>query len=195
MTLLALKNLYCHRGYSQVFDNLSFELASGGIIHLQGSNGSGKTSLLQIAAGLLKARCGIIDVSARYHYIGVDNALSSKISVESNLRFLSKLCGAKVLPQHIKLVLEKWGLAQLAPLPVGILSAGQKRAVSLARLQLVERPLWLLDEVFAQLDQQRSAVLTRLIEKHLAKGGGVVIAEHHNDFAFLNMKIINMDEF
>lgn len=194
MTLLLIKNIYCQRAYSQVFDNLSFELASGDIVHLKGSNGSGKTSLLQIIAGLLKADKGIIEKKP-LHYIGSSNALSNQMSVEDNLNFLSSLFGQKWGADKIKLVLEKWGLGQLAQLPVGILSTGQKRTVSLMRLELVERPLWLLDEVFASLDKKRSLALTRLIEKHLAKGGGVVFAEHNDDFSFSNMKTINMDRF
>ena len=60
MSNLIINNLSCIRGYNQLFTDLSFELRPGEILKISGTNGTGKTSLLKIIAGLNSAESGSI---------------------------------------------------------------------------------------------------------------------------------------
>ena len=71
-----------------------------------------------------------------------------------------------------------FGLAPLAELPGQYLSAGQKRRLALARLQLSARPLWLLDEPLAALDAAGKKLVAETVAAHCASGGIVVAATH-----------------
>ena len=190
MTLILAQNLSCTRGSAHVFARLSFALEKGGLLHLQGSNGAGKSSLLALAAGLLKTS-GALKITAPFHYLARENGLNPKMTIEENLLFLAALLGDKNAPPENALRL--WHAQHLLGLMPAHLSAGQARAVALARLSLVARPLWLLDEPFASLDSKRQTILKREIDNHLQTGGAVMIAEHHKDFG--QGEVINMDQF
>ena len=196
---LVVQNLECIRSGRQVFSGLSFRLRAGEMLHLRGANGSGKTSLLRIIAGLLPAASGEIAPAAPLrdlgHYIGHLNALSQSLCALDMLRFWGGLICAKNIPKKINAeeILDHWQLHDVKSLPSAILSAGQARALSLCRLSLAARPLWLLDEPAAGLDQVRADILHRQINDHLASGGMVILAEHANSMK--NAASLDMDQF
>ena len=200
---LVVQNLECIRSGRRVFSGLSFRLRAGEMLHLRGANGSGKTSLLRIIAGLLPAASGEIAPAAPLrdlgHYIGHLNALSQSLCALDMLRFWGGLMRAKNIPKKIpknisaEEILDHWHLRDVRSLPSAILSAGQARALSLCRLSLAARPLWLLDEPAAGLDQARADILHRQINDHLASGGMVILAEHANSMK--NAASLDMDQF
>lgn len=186
MRLIA-ENLGGERGGESVFSGLSFNLGEGDGLVVTGANGSGKSTLLRIVAGLLPCAAGSVrleeadaeawpTVASASHYLGHGNAMKTALSVEENLRFWQAFCGEPHLSGRE--ALEMVGLPQVANLPYGYLSTGQKRRVSIAKLLVSWRPVWLLDEPTAGLDKASEAQFAALMRAHLDDGGIVVAATH-----------------
>ena len=182
---LFVADLTCQRGGRELFSGLSFSLAAGEALVVTGRNGTGKSSLLRLLAGLLRAevgqisfRGGNIDASPgeQAHYLGHQDALKPSLTVEENLRFWSAYLGPAEKPPEE--ALERLDLGELADMPAAYLSAGQRRRLSLARLITVHRPLWLLDEPASALDTDGQIRLADLMHLHLTRGGLIVAAAH-----------------
>jgi heme exporter protein A len=181
---LSVDNLACRRSGRRIFSNLSFALGPGDVLAITGRNGAGKSSLLAILSGRLRADAGRIAVAEVgeaslpecLHAVGHRDGLKSALTAGENLLFAQRLLGAPRLDPRD--ALERLGLGHAHDLPVAYLSAGQRRRVALARLLVCARPLWLLDEPTAALDTASQAVLAELMEGHRA-GGGLVIAPTH----------------
>ncbi len=181
---LRATRLGCLRGGQQIFSNLSFEVAGGEALAIVGPNGAGKTSLLRIVAGLLRPSAGRLQLAGggpemtlaeQVHYLGHVDAHKPALTVAENLGFWTRyLHGAPTASADLAVV----GLANLADMPAGILSAGQRRRLTLARLVAIARPIWLLDEPTAALDAGGQEKLGELMRGHLA-GGGIILAATH----------------
>jgi heme exporter protein A len=183
---LILEHLAGRRGEKLLFEGLSLTLGPGAIAELRGPNGAGKTTLLLIVAGVLRPAAGRVrieggDPDGRPEtgicYLGHRAAIKGRLSVAENLSFWAALTGAA--RPEIAPALETVGLAAIAGLDAGLLSAGQTRRLALARLIVAGRPVWLLDEPTASLDAEGEALVARLIEDHLRRGGLVLAATHH----------------
>ena len=202
MMQLSGSNLGCVRGGRQVFRDLSFAVGAGEALAVTGPNGVGKSTLLRLAAGLVRPTQGRLKldggdpeltVGEQAHYLGHLDALKPALSVTENLEFWADFLGggvagrdqaksaaalASAAPDEgssARAALAAVGLDGLAHLPATYLSAGQRRRLSLARLVAVERPIWLLDEPTSALDAAAQAMLAKLMRAHLA-GGGLIVA-------------------
>lgn len=188
---LHASGLQCVRGDRRVFDGVAFDLANGGLLHVRGPNGSGKTSLLRIVCGLLQPAAGSIEWNGRpihalgeeYHqdlaYFGHLNALKDEMKAGENLRFCARLAGVPATQALIGAALREFAVDGLAHLPCKFLSQGQKRRLALARLRLSgTRAVWVLDEPFAALDAAGIEVVRLVIEEHLERGGLVLLTTH-----------------
>ncbi len=163
-----------------LFTGLNLALQPGQLLHVRGRNGCGKTTLLEVLAGLRRSSAGVVhstpDDLAR-HWIGHRNALSLSLSPQENLEFWAGLNGAG--RSGVSDALAAVGLKPaVRRRPVRVLSAGQKRRSALARLLLQSRPLWLLDEPLDGLDADGIALIAELLRTHLDRGGGVVMTSH-----------------
>jgi heme exporter protein A len=168
-----------------VFADLDFEVASGEALAVTGHNGSGKTSLLRLVAGLLMPTEGTIaleggeaelTLAEQAHYLGHRDALKPALSVEENLSFWRNFLGGETAEADASL--KAVGIDHAAHLPAAYLSAGQRRRLSLARLLAVRRPVWLLDEPTAALDAAGQKLFSGLMREHLARGGLILAATH-----------------
>lgn len=182
---LSAENLACRRGDREVFAGLNFDLPAGEALTVTGRNGSGKSSLLRLIAGLLRPAGGRIaleggdpelTVAEQLHYLGHQDAMKPALSVRENLQFWSHYLGPPGSAPEAALATA--GLGELADLPAAYLSAGQRRRLSLARLICVNRPIWLLDEPAAALDTLGQSRLAELMRAHLAQGGLILAAVH-----------------
>jgi heme exporter protein A len=182
---LSGRGVRCVRGGREVFSGLDFEVSSGETLAVTGPNGSGKTSLLRLIAGLLTWVDGSIDLEdgepelnlpEQAHYLGHRDALKPALSVLENLSFWRDfLGGASFEPAES---LTSVGLDHAAHLPAAFLSAGQRRRLSIARLLAVRRPIWLLDEPTSALDAAGQGLFSGLMSEHLARGGLIIAATH-----------------
>jgi heme exporter protein A len=182
---LSGRGLRCVRGGREVFSGLDFELSSGQALAVTGPNGSGKTSLLRLIAGLLALSAGSIDLEGgdveltlpeQAHYLGHRDALKPSLSVSENLSFWRDFLGGEKTDAAASLAAV--GLDHTAQLPAAVLSAGQRRRLSIARLLAVQRPIWLLDEPTSALDAAGQTMFAALMRQHLGGGGLIVAATH-----------------
>jgi heme exporter protein A len=182
---LSGSSVRCVRGGREVFSGLDFEASSGEALAIIGANGSGKTSLLRMIAGLLAVAGGSIGLDGgeteltlpeQAHYLGHRDALKPALSVIENLSFWRDFLGGEASDarQSVAAV----GLDHAVHLPAAYLSAGQRRRLSIARLLTVRRPIWLLDEPTNALDVAGQSMFAGLMTDHLARGGLIVAATH-----------------
>ena len=181
---LAALDLSCQRGGRVIFHDLSFRLAPGQALLVTGPNGAGKTSLLRQLAGLLPLAAGDLrlegasaeaELPELCHYVGHLCGIKTALSVRENLAFWARFFeNTRSLDESLKV----FGLDPLADLPAGLLSAGQKRRLALTRLFAADRPIWLLDEPTASLDDRSTVLINRAIALHLHKGGIAIVASH-----------------
>jgi heme exporter protein A len=179
--LLRVSGVACTRGGERVCSGQHLALAPGGAVWLRGRNGSGKTSLLRVLAGLSAPHEGQVwrapDLATLY--IGHSNALKDDLTVAENLQFLVQLCGLDRSAQRQAHALQSWGLWRRRQLPARSLSQGLRRRVALARLALAAgKALWLLDEPFDALDDEGIGQLRAELEAHRARGGACVLSSH-----------------
>lgn len=181
---LTAEALACRRGGRAIFDGVGFRLGNGEAIALTGRNGAGKSSLIAMLCGRLRPESGAIvldgldDISLAEaaHLVGHRDGLKTALTAAENLRFAQELLGQPGLAPAEALATV--GLPHVGNLPVGYLSAGQRRRVALARLLISSRPVWLLDEPMAALDVGSQAMLSQLMQGHLAAGGAILAATH-----------------
>ena len=186
----------CKRSGYTVIDNISFELSSGQIGLISGSNGSGKTSLLRMVAGLIPLTSGnllfspSIDQNSEHSdglfLLGHSLAIKDDISPEEDIKFWSSLLGRGYHEDILLMV----GLSNLKKIPCKYLSQGQKQRLGIARLIASNKSLWLLDEPTSSLDKTASLLLKEIIEKHTKSGGIALISSHIN---FLDKTDIKID--
>lgn len=186
--LLAALGLACRRGRRMLFKGLDLQLAPGSITWLRGTNGSGKTSLMRILAGLSQPAEGQVlwqgapaGAAARGNivYIGHANALKEDLTLSEAVAFLGSLGGVQNAAAQAPKALERLGLTSRRNAPVRTLSQGQRRRGALARLALDEAPrCWILDEPYDALDRASVDTLSALIEAHAARGGAVLLTSH-----------------
>lgn len=187
---LTAQGLTLIRGERCLFRGLSFALQPGGLLLLEGQNGSGKTSLLKVLVGILELEEGEIlwdatpvrDVRQAFfeaiawmpHRVG----FKADLTLVENLRFESSLRSMSM--QNLDTVLDRLELSRLKRLPLRALSAGQQRRVSLARMLLADAELWLMDEPFTNLDREGRELVMEIVAEHLTAGGMCVLAAHQD---------------
>jgi len=173
VTLLALESVALLRGGRLLFEGINLTLPPGAAALIRGPNGVGKSSLMRVAAGLLRASAGAVRREARIALADEAAALDPKLTLARALGFWARLDGASALDGMARM-----GLDRIAEVPVRMLSTGQRKRATLARVIASGAPLWLLDEPANGLDADGQERLAAAMAAHRARGGAVLAATH-----------------
>lgn len=202
-----VQNLTCERDQRELFDRVSFSLAAGQLLQVAGPNGSGKTSLLRILAGLLPAAGGDVLYAGQSVFSGVGRdrwrqsrlyighapAIKGALTAEENLAWLCAL-SEPVPRERIWSALAEVGLRGFEDVLCQNLSAGQQRRVALARLYLERHPVWILDEPFTAIDRKGVSALEAHVQAHAAKGGTVILTTHHSLDHLPGLRVLDLGQ-
>ena len=188
---LNVDRVHVWRGDRHVLKGVSLVLAARELLHVSGPNGTGKTTLLRVACGLLRPEQGLVAwqgrpiASARAEYQAAlayaphEPALKADLTPLENLQFMVGL-RRRVRAAELKAHLERVGLEECADLPVRALSAGQRRRAAMARVLASRASLWLMDEPFTNLDRAGCELLCGLLAQHVTTGGLALVVAHHD---------------
>lgn len=202
--MLKATNLYCERDDRVLFENLDFSVSPGQVLQIQGSNGSGKTTLLRILCGLNSDYEGEFywqgrpmkevktDFYADIFYMGHTPAINKTLSPAENMRWFCASHGIADV-EGISAALAEFGLRGYDDMPCYMMSAGQQRRVSLARMKLSRAKLWILDEPFTALDKKGVAELEAFLASHVKAGGALILTTHHPLQMDCDVTVINLD--
>lgn len=178
------------RGDRLLLSGINFSLAPQQLLRIIGENGSGKTSLLRVIAGLSEADAGELQwqgyninssesYSQNLGYIGHRDGIKPMLTAIENLRFYQHLHQTNN-EDIINQVLHKLNLLDHADITAGLLSFGQRRRLAFARLLLASQSLWLLDEPFTGIDVKGKKLIESICIEHL-KNNGMIIMTHHGN--------------
>ncbi|HKB82289.1 MAG TPA: cytochrome c biogenesis heme-transporting ATPase CcmA [Burkholderiales bacterium] len=203
--MLQARQIECTRGSRRLFHDLSFRLEAKQALRVGGENGSGKTSLLRMVAGLSPVEAGGIfwndgriaalgeDYRRGLVFIGHANGLKDDLTPIENLRCALALAGMDIGNAALRKGLDEQGLGVVADLPARLLSQGQKRRVALSRLAFcADKPLWVLDEPFAALDAASVERIGAVVAGHL-RGGGMVIFTTHQEVGLAGVNVRSLE--
>lgn len=183
-------NLTCVRGDNTLFSKLSTDVSNSECLHVTGPNGSGKTSLLRIIAGLNSPDSGKVqwqgvninnndDYFSNCAYIAHKDGLKNELTAIENLRYYQQLEGNSN-EDHLDDALQQMGLLTRADLIAQKLSFGQRRRLSFARLLVHDFPIWILDEPFTGIDTHGRQLIESLCVNHLTNQGLIVMTHHQS---------------
>jgi heme exporter protein A len=175
VTTLRFEHVALERGGRLLFEGVSFALDPGDAAIVTGPNGTGKSSLLRLAAGLLQVASGAIARNGTVALADENAALDRELPLGRALGFWAALDGRV---EALDSAMELMGLSHLAPVPVRMLSTGQRKRAALVRVIASGAEIWLLDEPTNGLDTEAVGRLEQACALHRA-GGGVVLAALH----------------
>jgi len=186
---ITANNLLCLRDERILFKDLSFAVQNGKVLLVEGRNGAGKTTLLRILSGLRQADEGdvcwneqdIRELGFEYYqyvsFLGHHNAIKKDLSARENLEVSIALsAGSEV---GIEEALNEVKLAGYEDEPAKKFSAGMCRRLAIAKLLVLDTPLWVLDEPFTSVDVKGIEMIENFIVRHVKKGGSVIMTSHH----------------
>jgi heme exporter protein A len=188
---LCVEKVHVWRGDRHVLKGVSLELRPRELMHVSGPNGTGKTTLLRVASGLLRPEQGSVawfgqpiarvrlDYQGALAYASHEPALKGDLTALENLHFMVGL-KRRATQTELRASLARTGVEACADLPVRVLSAGQRRRVVMARVLAAQAALWLLDEPFTNLDAAGAELLSALLAEHVNGGGLALVVAHHD---------------
>lgn len=186
---LVVDGVHVWRGDRHVLQGVSAHVHAGELLHVSGPNGTGKTTLLRVISGLLRPEQGSVswlgrsivrhreEYQAALAYAAHEPALKGDLTALENLHFSVGL-KRRTPSSELHVAMQRTGVAACADLPARVLSAGQRRRVSLARVLAMRAPLWLLDEPYANLDAAGSELVSGLLQAHVEAGGVALVVAH-----------------
>ena len=208
MSKFSIHNLECIRQNNMLFRGLNFSIKDGDLLQINGANGSGKSSLLQICSGLIEPTAGEIlwknkninkyryEFQSNILYLGHSNAIKAALTVEENMRIIHSLTGEKSNIDYSE-ILNTMGMTGMNEILASRLSAGQKRRVGLTRLYMAKSKLWFLDEPFNALDKKGKKIIENIVINHCNDGGIVLFTTHQkmeiNNYPLQNIHLGNHD--
>jgi len=190
--MLLVKNLSFYRNQKIIFENIDLSLSPNKIIHLKGSNGVGKTTLLKILTKSLIPQKGEIfwqgknifknpgNYFRNLTYIMDINTSKKELTVLENIYFWKKLFSSKISTKQLDDVLKILCIEKYKNSLVGSLSKGEFRKLELCRLVIEQKKLWLLDEPYSDIDIESIELLSETFKNHIKSNGMIIFSSHHN---------------
>lgn len=201
--MLTIDNLSLFKDHKKIFSALGFSVSINSALIITGKNGSGKSSLLKILAGISNATEGKVlwgneDVenfrdafNGDSQFLGHKNFLKHELTVAENLLFYARLNGTELA---LSSALSFFGLTDLANEKIKNLSAGWQKRVMLAKLLCCPATIWFLDEPSNNLDKAGKAMLHGLIKTRIKEEGLVIMATHDEMFFDLGPRL-DLEDF
>ena len=190
--VLSVQDLCIARSGQVLMTDVNFELAAGQAMIFKGPNGLGKTTFLRVISGLQPALSGKIHAKEdSFAYTAHADGVKPSLTVAENLQFWADIFDN----QDIDTALSAFGLNELKSRFAGLLSAGQKRRLCLARMLISNRPVWVLDEPSVSLDTASVTQLEEVIKQHLQNGGAALIVTHGHLDLGPSCKTVNLGEY
>lgn len=188
---LTVDGLVVDRGGRRVLDGVRLTLSAGEALLVTGENGVGKSTLIRALLGLVRPRAGRIsldgtaieeagEIGRQTHHLGHRDGVKTAMTLAENLAFWRDFLGGGKGGGRVEAALAAVGLEALVDLPAAYLSAGQRRRLAIARLLVVRRPIWLLDEPTTALDAASTRRFAALAADHVRSGGSILMASHHD---------------
>ena len=187
--LLQVESLELYREDHLIFSDISFQIESGDHLVIRGQNGSGKTSLIRTICGLTQADKGKVLWNEAYideslfnyyeqlSYLGHKNGLISELTLDENLNYGLDQTDKDGKDQ----VINGFRLTDLKHSLIQNLSNGESRKTALSRVVSSKKPLWVLDEPYANLDSDSISYLNNCIGDHINTGGIVITSTNRDD--------------
>ncbi|MCQ2610584.1 MAG: energy-coupling factor ABC transporter ATP-binding protein [Treponema sp.] len=163
-------------------DDISFEIEKGSVAMIAGSNGSGKSVLMSLIAGLDKPSKGSIDLEGEdcgLVFQEADSAILGE-TVFEDVSFGAKNIGLKKeeLKNAVEGSLEQVGLLHKKESQARTLSGGQKRRLAVAGILAMDKSLFIFDEPFANLDYPGVKNVCRILKQLKEQGKTLIILTH-----------------
>ena len=200
---LKIDSISIQRNKKLLFQDFNLNLKKSQTLILKGSNGIGKSTLLETIAGILEIKKGgiIFDTEQllstrqkKIFFIGHENCLKDSLSVFENLNVWLRLNKIQISKKEITKKLSFFNIANLCDSSLKNLSMGQKRKVALSKLLFTDSFIWILDEPTNGLDIQSEKKFLLLLDAHQKKGGSTILSSHLK-FKFKTAIIIDLNKF
>lgn len=171
---LSLENVSVKRGGKTLISDLSLSLSGPKLLWVVGGNGIGKTSLLRSCAGLSRPETGEISWMIDGAHVTAPEAISflpsdsyakSGLKAQEDAQFWKADLAAGEIETHANTLTEK-------------LSTGQTKRLSFAKLLAAKKPIWILDEPLAGLDEAGRNLIAAHLQDHVQAGGLALVASH-----------------
>ena len=204
--MLLANNLSFQRNNKEIFKELNISLSPKKIIHLQGRNGIGKTTLIKILVNMLLPSTGEIywngknikknlnEFFSNLTYIMDTQTSKNEMTVNENIRFWKKLYSSPIESKQIDEIINLLLLKDYKNTKVNYLSAGEIKKLELCRLIIERKKLWILDEPYVGLDKLMIDLINETFKNHIANGG-MIIFSSHNSLELQNMETIQLENY
>ncbi len=196
--VLRCKNLNYNIGYKKIFQNLNFEIFKNDKILLQGENGVGKSTLLQLILNYNKNSSFEFKTNKNQNhlsYLGHKNGYYANLSLSTNLEYFNSILNFPISKEIILNYLKLFNLEKRISDKISIFSEGMKKKVGIIRALISKPSLLLLDEPFNSLDENSCNVLTKLLKEEF-QNSSILIVSHDPKpvLEFANKKMILKDK-
>lgn len=181
---LHIQSLNFSYGEKKVFEDTNIDLSADKITILFGKNGTGKSTLLKLIAGIERYDSGNISFSDKngsifspkgmIAYLGHKLAIKEELTVEQNVSFWSDFYQNTLDENNFRLL----EMDRLRYLNVSELSQGQKKKLAFMRVLLSNKPIWLLDEPLSNLDIDSTETIKKLISDRISTNNLVLVTSH-----------------
>ena len=201
MNSINIGSLDCFIGNKTILSDINFSAYKSEIIVITGPNGIGKSTLLKTILGFLPIQRGTITINDRdytedpesrkekLNFVGHKNALNENFTIFENLRYWQNFFSSRKM--DISRMMDFWDLPNIK---LSTCSEGQKKKVALARLSIIGRQIWLLDEPANNLDLSGQKKLVKIVKEHQINGGISIISTHSPNL-FKTKTVIELSTF